>query len=615
MTALANLELHAVEAAVAAGSAVALVEAAAARDPANAVALRRVASALRRDAALLRTRPELTLSCVVRTCGTDPEVAPMLERWADAWRAANRGAWLRALVPPVLPLSAPVIAEFVDDGADGNAALWCTAAGDRVGTGRAEDRRGWDVASGARLTAADLADVADAPPASRFALAHDGTWGAAACVDAITGDRHDVVVDGDSQFVALTAIDDHDVLVGGWWGDYDGVLARVHPPSGGVRWRIELPEAVTSVAVARGAPRAFVHAGRHGYVVRTDDGEVEGSTPLVDAAGALSADGRWLVTRGAGALRLWDVEGLLDDQTRARRRGLVDASFDRDGAVLLRGQDLCDARTGTHLATLDVDGGTYLEGGPPERGRRVLPTGFIEVGPAGLKRWDLGGAEVPTGYLRLMNTDEAAFCDDGELLAARRQRDEFLAIHRTDTARVVARSESPAEPTFGWAPHAHALAYVASTGDLRLLEEIADGCWRDRRVDTLEAAAPRLVWSVDGRRLAIVSRDRAQIWACGGPPRLLGAVELPAAQPQDHAEMLHGQHGFVARHHPYRSRWRAGLAQVEDALTGAVIAVARSDAPLTADPSGTRWASRDGLFALEMPAAAGSSEPEAMPAS
>lgn len=492
--------LEDIEAWAAAGEAATRLDAAAG----DANWMRTLARAMARDAALLRRRPELTLPCVTRLAGLDPSLAPLLDDWRRAWRATRRGRWLRALIPPVVSVTGPLLAEVAGD----------------------DDVDGFEPSE---------------PAAARYALAH-GAWGWLTCVELAIDTQRTVAVDDDSSFTTLATLDDDEVLAGGWWGDYDGVLIRASPRTGLVRWRIELPHAVSTIAIAPRAHRAFVHDGRGGYLIDLDDGAVIGSTTLVDADAALSADAARLLTRGGGVRRLWDVAGLLADESRAPRRGFVAAEFDRDGALVLRGGALHDARSGALLANLDVDGPGYLEGGPPEHGRRVIPDGFIEARPFGLRRWDRTGACVLEDRRRHFTCrDLVRFASDGALLAFRRGDTGPLRIMRTDVDVEVARSVTETTDAVAWSPRDHTLVYTSTTGEVRRMTASEVGRWDDRVID---------------------------------------------AQPEDEPT------------HPWQCRWQAGVATIEDRHTGEEVAAVRSDHPLVPDVTGTRWAAVDGLFAL-----------------
>lgn len=553
-----TLALEDIEAWAAAGEAATRLEAAAG----DVSWMSTLARAMARDAALLRRRPDLTLPCVTRLVGHDPALAPLLADWRRAWRAARRGRWLRALTPPMVSVNGPLLAEFVD------------GAGD-----------------------VRLPEVI--APTPRFELTRERTWGVLACVEFATGTTWSTPVDDDSSFTTLSALDDDDVVAGGWWGDYGGVLARATPRTGVVRWRIELPHAVETIAIAASAQRAFVHDGRHGYLVDLTDGAVLGWTALVDAAVTLTEDAMRLITRRNGVRRLWDVVGLIDDDSPAPRRGFVAAAFDRDGVLLLQGAALHDARSGALLATLEVDGPNYIEGGPPERGRRVIPDGFVEARPFGLRRWNATGAIVVDDEGRRFGlSDLVVFAPDGVRMVFRTRRTEHLTVARTDDGFELARSATPTNDAVEWSPHGRAIAYVSTAGEVRLLRLASDERWEERVIGDCPGAIA-LAWSIDGDLLAAAQPGKAKLWNVTAAPTLVGDLALMPGGPAVLGDALHGELGFIAQRHPWRCRWHAGVATIEDRRTGEAVAAIRSDHPLVPDVTGTRWAAADGLFALE----------------
>ena len=63
-------------------------------------------------------------------------------------------------------------------------------------------------------------------------------------------------------------------------------------------------------------------------------------------------------------------------------------------------------------------------------------------------------------------------------------------------------------------------------------------------------------------------------------------------------QLLHLQHGYRIRSHPWRGTYMHGMFSIVDERDNIVVAEVRCDGPLRPDPTGTRWASRTELFAL-----------------
>lgn len=366
---------------------------------------RAVLAALRLDLALVVHEPELLFQCVYNRVywhasaeaaafyGEGADAGAPLRAWAEGWRAlrGGRGAWARSLRPPEFPLLGPLREEY--RGAPrGAGAPAFSRDGQVVGCG-GPTAIAWERATGRALppewAAQQLAD--DGPEIeTRFDVE---AWGRARVHDRRSGaSLVDVNVDGDSKFdCAIGLADRTAVIVAGWCQDYDGVIARIDLAGAKVRWRVQIGGQIHALACDRAGTLVAASDGAAIHLLDGTSGAKLASAPLTASGLALSPDGSTLVTRHEDVLRVWDVAALRrgrPTRLRGAHEGWIDAAFSPNGQRLITGTLLCDGRDGRLIARLDLDGPGYLEGGPPEHGRRLADDRFVEMAPRGLAVWD-----------------------------------------------------------------------------------------------------------------------------------------------------------------------------------------------------------------------------------
>jgi hypothetical protein len=517
---------------------------------------RLLAIALRREKYALCTLPELTLPTMYRACFGNAVLQPLLDAWEKQWVKQQRGPWLRALMPQHWGLESAMSRRFVDE-----ALSWPTP--------RYQATKKWD---DAHLTVLDQ----NAKRSWMIPYAQD---------DSIT---------------CVAAMDDDNVLVGGWYCDGDGVVCRVNLASQQIVWRAPLINSIDSILVTA-TGQIIATQRRCGHLLRPKDGTVICTFNLPRGSHRLSQDRKELLVVSGGVCRSFALDQLLTTKHPSDRRetGFTAAEFSCDGELLVCGLMMFNARTGQQIALLDADSGEgYIEGGPPERGRRVVPSGFIETKPnRGTTRWNRRGELVHTAETRFAHWHELVFANDGRHLAIQDRSNKRIELRDVDSQVVKATSQFAAQPGFEWIGDQNAVAYITEEGFVRLM--FVDG--RDQSICD-RPGAHKLYVSCDGHTLATISAATASIWSLGDVPRHIGDVALCELQQKEHgiAESLHGHHGFRIRSHPWRGEYQRGWFKIIDDNTGKVTAQTSCDGPLHADPTGRRWASRTELFALDM---------------
>jgi hypothetical protein len=510
-----------------------------------------LARALGRDLSVVTAHPELIFPCAYRHLrrhgGDDglPPIRALLDDWQRQQREGGGGRWLRALRPMAVPLDAPLIEEHRGAHPPGRPD-WRPAAEPRFSLDWSKRRLGW-----------------------------------AACRDRIDGQTHEVVVDdGDASFSEIADLPEGDALVAGWWDDYDGVVCRVTPTAGRVVWRTNLDHAIGGVALSPDARLALVHDGRRCFAIDVETGGAVRPIDLVPPAPcSFSPDGTLIAVEGDGSVQVWDLRRLLAERwpEATGRRGLVDAEFSPDGELLLTGARLSDGKTGRLIATLDVEDGGYLEGGPPARGRRMVRGGFVEATPHGMYRWDAAGRLVMRSKSWYSLADEVLFASNGETFALGpgHGQEKPIELRRVGDDRLLATIEARCTHVFEWSPDDGHLAFVTADDRLRLAD--LDGSCRE--LGQIHEAR-ELRFSIDGALIRSTAEDGAlQMWDARRGGIAEGAV-------------------FRDRAHPYVGRFEHGLFEIADERTNAVVARIPSDKALVSDATGTFWAGRRSHYEL-----------------
>lgn len=361
-----------------------------------------LARALRVDLALVTAHPGLALACLAARCAHDPiwyAYSPPVP--AEAARAAElAAAWatgtprLRALRPPPVPLVGGVREEYRTSLAG---ELCASADGLQLGVTAADGAAiSWDRTSGRRTDgAADDAAFSGAwfplrplGGGPRWTIGRDSTW----CHLVLVGPAGEVrALDLGAEVIARAVR----TL------DATHVIVELDDLDGGARHDlVELGPAPRIAWTADGDCRAavlaagqVVCAGTRGVAIRdlrTGDHVFSWTCPPVDALARL-ADGA-LVTRSGPVLRVWEP-GARGGELAATY-GWTTAQFSPAGDRLVTGGNLCDARTGAHLARMTVNGPGWLEGGPPAPCQALVAGAFVELQPFGLRVWESGAGQL-----------------------------------------------------------------------------------------------------------------------------------------------------------------------------------------------------------------------------
>lgn len=411
----------------------------------------------------------------------------------------------------------------------------------------------WELASGRQV------DVSVPEPHTRFERDISSTFGLLTLVDA-NGTKLKLHPGPEDMLGVLAELPDGDLLAGGWFYDYDGVLIRFDLRRKKTRWRIELGRQVGGIALSPAGTHAVVSCGPQHHIVRCEDGRVLTTHTFEPARLAISTGGRMLAA-SSSCLRVWHASDTIDQSAPKGSAGLLDAQFSPSGTRLLSGSCVLNALTGEHIAELQLERPGYLEGGPAFGCTRMLDDGLIEAQVfRGVHRWDAQGKLLwrdDTRRYRL--TDSLAWAPDGE----------SYALHSRSVEGVVEIRR-------------------ARTGEL---------------LSTLRVDATRfskLAYSLDGERLAM------RFHPMGAPPRQQHEILWSTQTWEQLARRgagegwpddLHGWQGFVGRHHDLVGEYADGFFSIR--RHGELIARAPCDEPLVASPDGTRWGGRHELFVLE----------------
>jgi hypothetical protein len=521
--------------------------------------------ALLRDRAVLRQHPELMFPSLFRT-GWWLEVdrrhplRPLLKEWYAEWKSRSRRPWLRALRPPRVPLRVAALERY--PGVPAQARPLFLDGGRVVAALGSDGGAAWDRTTGERVERA-----LEAPPAPRFALVYDKG-------SRVMHDRGAPIaldVDGDWSLDCVADAPGGQLVAGGWFQDYDGIVCRIDPARRAVIWKQELRGPVHQLAVTPDGERLVVHA-RFAYVLAMDDGRVLNSTPVFpEGKLAFSADGRQLAVIAGGELQVWEMEELATlDHHPSTQDGFLQVAFSPNGRLLFTGNCLWDALTGKELGTIGVERTEgWLEGGPPRRGRRVLDDGFIEAGLGGIRRW---GADCKQRFQRgghfSLSSGDLLFSSDGGFYVAFHHGLEVRAVHDD---RLIASHDVKIDRHFlELSPDDRHVAWVYR-GVLHLWH--LGGKERE-----LGPADGMPVFSFDGKLLAC----DGNVWDVA-----TGAKKDPAS--------------FRTQAHPCVGRIGDGLFTITHRESGEPLASIPADAPLRSDVTGTRWASAFELYALEIP--------------
>jgi hypothetical protein len=398
-----------------------------------------LARALRVDLALLTELPHLALPTLARRCAFDaawyrqapegPPEAAAATALAEAWAAAPGPRHLRAVRPPAVPLTGGVVEEYRTSVLG---ELCLSGDGTQLGVVGDAGMIAWDRASGRRTdrgarpgASGAWSPLLPARSGATWSLARENTW-EYLVLESSAGDKIAIDLGVDLIGRAVHAIDDGRVIV-----DCDD------PDAGARHWLIDV-RAQRIVWTASGDCRAAVLDGAHvisgssrGVAIQsvaTGDAHASWAGPAVDAIAVLR--GGAIVTRSGAVIRVW--ERTARGAELAGTYGWTTAQFSPTGDRLVTGGNLCHARTGAHVARMQVNGPGWLEGGPPAPCQALVDDAFIEIQPMGLRVWD--GRD---GRLRVTDSSQVARIGDR---VAFDPRGRYYAIGHRQTGKLAVRA-------------------------------------------------------------------------------------------------------------------------------------------------------------------------------
>jgi WD40 repeat protein len=487
--------------------------------------------------------------------------------------------------------------------------------------------------------------VRAAPPAARlprppaWVLARelpDGstTWGhcrvldcdreGAVVVDILTNDDY---MDERYTYLEVSA-GGTTLFAGGYDIDTDGVVIRVDVETGTLVWRWSTSASVRDLFCTPDAAKLLVVTDEGVAVLDGATGDELLRSRLHAAFGMLDPSGTRLVTVTRHAVRVWSLDRLAG-QTHigipGSQDGNADVLWSPDGRRVLTGTALCDGGDGRTVAVLDpMDSTSYIEGGPAANARVVGNETVLEFAAlGGMQMWD-----TETGD-RLTGDRHRSYGIGRDLLWLAPNAQSYLhawarhggisgqpaVLLRALDGTVVARLGDEEITAAAWSADSSQFATGHPDGTVRLWD--AGGTPRATLPAAAEAAVAGLVFSVDGKVL-IAGGDKPPLhfWdvdtgrLCGScvPNRHDRGVDdfVPeAGEPRvgpawlRDVQWLHGQFGFQARRHPYRTRMRSGFVWIEPDEPALPTYRVAADTPLAGDPTGRHWASRTTHVALE----------------
>ncbi len=437
-----------------------------------------LARSCRRERALLREHPSLTLTCLAQLGFGRSDATRLAERWSEEWTAAGRGPWLRSLRACQPAATAPTSETY--RGSLRSAVPWFSEDSTVVGVTDGRSCEAWDRTSGLRLARTPRSA---APP--RFTLT-DPDFGRLRLVDSVEGRTYHVEVDEFDKLQAAIDLPDGKVLACGYDIDNFGVAMSCDPASNTVAWRVHLDGEPAVAVSACGTVAAFSDKG----VTVVDCATGRRLALLPDARGtlALSDDRSDVATFERGEMRVWDVRAASKDSRRDRGGdGLVTARFSPDGRLLLCGSRLFDGGTGELLTELPLHTPGGIEGGPARGCTAVLNDGVLEAQATlgvGMIRWATSGEVVwsdPSRHYSL--SDRLSFSADGSRYTHWSNQDpNVLRILETESGREVRRLEVDAMCRYP--------TVVFSPDGTRIRVERRQGAGATRAVDTGRPAEP-----------------------------------------------------------------------------------------------------------------------------
>jgi hypothetical protein len=598
-----------------------------------------LARALRADLPQITARPELAAQLLCRRLAwhgvAGPEVAaPLppvvvaLRAWLDdVVREAKPGVFLRSLRPCAPTLDSAFVQEFVADFERYLLHLAFVGDGSVIAAAGLDRAAAWSCVTGARL------DSFVMPEPHKWSIdiqrpQHQPANPDTFVVERPSGAVRLVVPSLDfgcwTRVRALPSLDG--AIVAGWHDDYLGIIARFdrHLDASRERWRHEYEGPIDAIALSADGALLAMQTRARVLLLDPNDGAELGALETAANGLAFSFDNELLATASECAIRLWDVRairrgGVKSPRVSPTRVGRVDAQFDRESRRVLMGGALRDARTGATIAELPLDGGHYLEGGPPERAAGIFGDRVVEVGFHGRAFSLVDGAPLPTAKLGpFAHWHHVRVAPDGRSLAWARRGDltrwPLCSIETGEVLREFVSSEHPAA-SFEFSPDGRTLASAHADGAIRLWELRGDS---PPRVIAVGGSLQEFCWSIDSARIVVAVQNEglAQVDVARGEvvarcpfamPGPFDEHEAPRAdatgwrwRATDAAvEALHGWSGFRAREHRWSIARDVGGWQLVDDRSGARACITSQTRPVV-DRTGRFVATREELYAIEV---------------
>lgn len=188
---------------------------------------------------------------------------------------------------------------------------------------------------------------------------------------------------------ARLSSDGRKIYVYGWYEDYCGLLYVLDVASLEVELEYEFSAPVSEVHDRVGSEELLVRTYREVVVVGN---QPRWTLELSATAAVWSSSGRHVCVIVDGVAQLWDRHKAIP----ARRASGLPPSFSPDGTRLVDGPELLDGRSGAHVAMLQLELGSYLEGGPAFPWYHVGTEQLI-CGHSGFALWRMStGEPVPS---------------------------------------------------------------------------------------------------------------------------------------------------------------------------------------------------------------------------
>jgi hypothetical protein len=348
-------------------------------------------------------QPELTLVDFYARTLELPELDGVRRRWIAMLDA--RGPWLRALRPS--SSDASVLAELAFDQPTG---LRFEGEHEVVLAGDDEELYAWSWTHAQLERRADLEPFTPLDQDSRFAHDYDGRLCYRAAPNA---EPRPLPWPGFDHAHAKLSADGRTIFVYGWYDAYVGLVQLVDPHTLVIRRTHEFERPVREVCERAGSDELLVATSEDLMIVGPDG--PRWTRKCAAQRFAWSPSGRYVCKVERGVARIVDTRA---DVRPAARGGGLPLGFSPDGARLVDREALLDGRTGARIAKLDLQLGSYLEGGPAFPWSHV-GTELIVCMHGGLALWDTRTGErvTPGAAMHVPYWERIAYSRSGRWFA------------------------------------------------------------------------------------------------------------------------------------------------------------------------------------------------------